>query len=41
MAVRRGKTYGKFQDNDLFAPYVRDVQVRSTVYCTTPAARTG
>ena len=30
------KTYGKFQDNDLFAPYVRDVQVRSTVYCTTP-----
>ena len=30
------KTYGNFQDNDLFAPYVRDVQVRSTVYCTTP-----
>ena len=30
------KTYGNFQDNDLFAPYVRDVQVRSTVYCTQP-----
>lgn len=30
------KTYGNFQDNDLFAPYVRDVQVRATVYCTTP-----
>ena len=33
------KTYGKFQDNDLFAPYVRDVQVRSTVYCTTPGGQ--
>lgn len=33
------KTYGNFQDNDLFAPYVRDVQVRSTVYCTTPGGQ--
>lgn len=31
-----GMTTGNFQEDGLFTPYVRDVQVRSTVYCTQP-----
>ena len=31
-----GMTTGNFQEDGLFTPHVRDVQVRSTVYCTQP-----
>ena len=33
-----GMTTGNFQEDGLFTPYVRDVQVRSTVYCTQPGS---